>query len=115
MIRTTKPEELNTLRLSIASAIKTTGLKMLAVYLHGSYGTEHMRADSDIDLAFLSERPLAFDELMSFSAALQKFNYEVNLDIADFRRCDTVFVAQDVIVLNLQRACEAALGGTHGR
>jgi uncharacterized protein len=37
-----------------------------------------------------------FDELMSFSAALQKGNCGVNLDIADLRRCDTVFVAQVV-------------------
>lgn len=95
-MRTTKPELLDSLRLSIALAIKATGLNMLAVYLHGSYGTEYMRADSDLDLAILSARPLAFDELMSFSAALQKFSCDVNLDIADLRRCDTVFVAQVV-------------------
>lgn len=95
-MRATKPELLDLLRRSIALAIEATGLKMLAVYLHGSYGTEYMRADSDLDLAFLSARPLAFDELMSFSAALQKFNSDVNLDIADLRRCDTVFVAQVV-------------------
>ena len=95
-MRTTKPELLDLLRLSIALAIEATGLEMLAVYLHGSYGTEYMRADSDLDLAFLSARPLAFDELMSFSVALQKGNCGVNLDIADLRRCDTVFVAQVV-------------------
>ena len=96
MIRTTKPELLDGLRLSIALAIEATGLKMFAVYLHGSYGTEYMRADSDLDLAFLSARLLAFDEWVSFSAALQKFSRETNLDIADLRRCDTVFVAQVV-------------------
>ncbi len=63
-MRTTKPELLNRLRLSIALAIEATGLKMLTVYLHSSYGTEYIRADSGLDLAFLSESPLAFDELM---------------------------------------------------
>ena len=96
MMRTTEPELLDSLRRSITLAIESTGLKMLAVYLHGSYGTEYMRADSDLDLAFLSARPLAFDELMSFSAELQEFNSDVNFDIADLRRCDTVFVAQVV-------------------
>jgi len=96
MMRSTKPELLDGLRKSISQAIEATGLKMLAVYLHGSYGTEYMRADSDLDLAFLSARPLAFEEQMSFSAALQKLSGDINLDIADLRRCDTVFVAQIV-------------------
>jgi predicted nucleotidyltransferase len=49
-MRTSKPKLLDRLRLSISLAIETTGLKILAVYLHGSYGTEYMRADSDLAL-----------------------------------------------------------------
>ncbi|MEQ1588828.1 MAG: nucleotidyltransferase domain-containing protein [Gallionella sp.] len=96
MIRTTKTEDMNALQLSIIRAIEISGLRMTAVYLHGSFGTEYLRADSDIDLAFLSERPLTFDESMSFSAALQMDGGEFNVDVADLRRCDTVFVAHVV-------------------
>ncbi|MEQ6341795.1 MAG: nucleotidyltransferase domain-containing protein [Gammaproteobacteria bacterium] len=95
-MRTIKRDDLSKFRQSIALAIEATGLKMIAVYLHGSFGTEYMRADSDIDLAFLSERPLALEKSMSFSAELQKACREDNLDIADLHRCDTVFVAHVV-------------------
>ncbi len=47
-------------RPKVESAIQKTGLRMTAVYLHGSHGTEYMRDDSAIDIAFLSERPLTF-------------------------------------------------------
>jgi len=96
VIRNLKQNDMTSIRQAVESAIRQTGLQMIAVYLHGSYGTEYMRADSDIDFAFLSERPLAFDESMTFSAALQMADRKYALDIADLRRCDTVFVAQVV-------------------
>jgi predicted nucleotidyltransferase len=60
VIRNLKQDEMSAIRETIESAIQKTGLRMTAVYLHGSHGTEYMRDDSDIDIAFLSERPLTF-------------------------------------------------------
>lgn len=60
MIRNLKQDEMSAIRETIESAIQKTGLRMIAVYLHGSHGTEYMRDDIDIDIAFLSERPLTF-------------------------------------------------------
>ena len=60
MIRNLKQDEMSAIRETIESAIQKTGLRMTAVYLHGSHGTEYMRYDSDIDIAFLSECPLTF-------------------------------------------------------
>lgn len=96
VMRTLKQNEESTLRQTIASAIEETGLQMIAVYLHGSYGTEYMRNDSDIDFAFLAERTLDFKESMAFSVALQKAFHDGELDTADLRRSNTVFQAQVV-------------------
>lgn len=101
MLRNLKQDEIGVLREAVESAIQKTGLRMIAVYLHGSYGTVYMRDDSDIDLAFLSERPLAREESMAFSVALEKAYRGENLDKADLRQCDTVFVAQ--VVANGER------------
>ena len=60
MIRNLKQDEMSAIRETIESAIQKTELRMTAVYLHGSHGTEYMRDDIDIDIAFLSERPLTF-------------------------------------------------------
>ncbi len=100
-MRTLKQNEESALRQTIASAIEETGLQMIAVYLHGSYGTEYMRNDSDIDFAFLAERTLDFKESMAFSVALQKAFHDGELDTADLRRSDTVFQAQ--VVTNGER------------
>jgi predicted nucleotidyltransferase len=96
MIRHLKRDDMRAIRRIIELAIQQTGLRMIAVYLHGSYGTEYMRDDSDIDLAFLSERPLTFDESIAFSAALAQAHRGDNLDTVGLRQCDAVFVAQVV-------------------
>lgn len=74
---------------------------MVAVYLHGSYGTEYMRDESDIDIAFLSEIRLTREESIVFSVALQQAWGDERIDVADLRQSDTVFVAQ--VVANGER------------
>jgi len=94
VIRNLKQDDMTSIRQAVESAIRQTGLQMIAVYLHGSYGTEYMRDDSDIDLAFLSERPLTFDESIAFSVALAQAHRGDNLDTVGLRQCDVVSVAQ---------------------
>jgi predicted nucleotidyltransferase len=95
-MRTLQQDKVNTLRQILKQAVEETGLQMIAVYLHGSFGTPYMRDDSDIDLAFLAERPLTFKDSSAFSIALETAWHGGNFDIADLRRCDTVFLAQVV-------------------
>lgn len=101
MTRVLKQDEARVLRNSIAQAAEVAGLQLIAVYLHGSYGTSFMRDDSDIDLALLAERPLSLEESSTFLVALMKAFGNENLDIADLRRTDTVFEAQ--VVTNGER------------
>lgn len=101
MKRNLKQDELSAIRESIESAVKKSGLRMVAVYLHGSYGTEYMRDESDIDIAFLSEIRLTREESIIFSVALQQAWGDERIDVADLRQSDTVFVAQ--VVANGER------------
>lgn len=101
MKRNLKQDELSAIRESIESAVKKSGLRMVAVYLHGSYGTEYMRDESDIDIAFLSEIRLTREESIVFSVALQQAWGDERIDVADLRQSDTVFVAQ--VVANGER------------
>lgn len=86
-------------RLSAAldQTVRDTGLPVVAVWLHGSWATAHERADSDLDLGLLAERPLSWTERGDFVAKLACLLDETwDIDAVDLLRADTVFAAMVV-------------------
>lgn len=70
-------------------------LSPYAVYLFGSGARSQLRTDSDIDLAFLSDRSISMYELflLEQQAALL---LNLDVDLIDLRVANTVFQAQIV-------------------
>lgn len=66
-----------------------------AVYRYGSSGSEYERADSDIDLAVLADRPLAFDELSRLTVGLMRLTGR-EVDLNDLRRLPVTLRVQIV-------------------
>ena len=70
-----------------------SGGRLLAVYLFGSEAEGRARPDSDVDLAFLSERALdpvvVFDVAQDLATALHR-----DVDLLDLSRASTVLRAQ---------------------
>jgi predicted nucleotidyltransferase len=70
-----------------------SGGRLLAVYLFGSEAEGRARPDSDVDLAFLSERALdpvvVFDVAQDLATALHR-----DVDLVDLSRASTVLRAQ---------------------
>ncbi|GLH65045.1 nucleotidyltransferase domain-containing protein [Parageobacillus sp. G301] len=65
------------------------------IYLFGSEAQQQARQDSDIDLAFLSERTLSHYERFMVAGELAAIlNYDV--DLVDLKEATTVFQAQVV-------------------
>ena len=65
------------------------------IYLFGSQAQQQSRKDSDIDLAFLSERTLSHYERFMIAEELAAIlNYDV--DLVDLKEATTVFQAQVV-------------------
>ncbi|MFM7296343.1 MAG: type VII toxin-antitoxin system MntA family adenylyltransferase antitoxin, partial [Planctomycetota bacterium] len=66
-----------------------SGGRLLALYLFGSEAEGRSRPDSEIDLAFLSERALApvivFDVAQDLAAALHR-----DVDLVDLSKASTV-------------------------
>jgi predicted nucleotidyltransferase len=73
--------------------LKEAFAELLAVYRFGSFGTEHERADSDLDLAVYSGTPLPTVELWNVS---QELAAEVgrDVDVVDLAAASTVMRAQ---------------------
>lgn len=65
----------------------------IAIYLFGSWGTEGMRSDSDLDLAFLTPRPVA-PELVWEIAQELAVRLGIEVDLVDLRAQPTTMRAQ---------------------
>lgn len=68
---------------------------LLGVWLFGTWGTEQERADSDIDLAVLAERPVAFEERLAAMGRISAVT-DREVDLVDLTRNDAVIRAQAV-------------------
>ncbi len=63
------------------------------VYLFGSYATGSVRNDSDLDLAYLSEKKLSDYERFSIAQQLAS-RLNIDVDLIDLEKASTVFQAQ---------------------
>lgn len=81
---------------AIASGIEASGLDPVAVYLHGSRGTDWEREESDWDFAILGAAQLTWEQRQCFLQALSQGLRASSLDLADLHQCDTVFAAHVV-------------------
>lgn len=78
----------------MAALVAEMPIPVIAVYLHGSWGSEYERADSDIDLAMLAQRPLSLDERIQFAQWVESFDsVKHECDLVDLWCADTVFAA----------------------
>jgi uncharacterized protein len=66
-----------------------------AIYLFGSEAQQQARKDSDIDLAFLSERTLSHYERFMIAGELAAI-LNCDVDLVDLKEATTVFQAQIV-------------------
>ena len=89
-----KAQQLATATLAAFAAL---GIPLQAAYLHGSWGTEFERADSDLDLALLLPHPLEQKHRADIELTLLRaLNVNAGIDMVDLRRVDTVFAAHVV-------------------
>lgn len=88
------PERLRRLADAVATSVQASALPVLAVYVHGSWGTADQREDSDLDLGILAERPLRWDDLAGLAATIaRRFEEAPEVDLADLLQTDAVFTA----------------------
>jgi predicted nucleotidyltransferase len=67
------------------------------VLLHGSYVTNKVRRDSDLDIALLGERPIGFEELLAMHGDLAEIfgdDPQRELDIKSLHKADPLFCYQ---------------------
>lgn len=82
------------LEAAIRAVLPSLHIPIQAAYLHGSWGTEFERAESDIDLALLSQTPINLNQQMRIAQALRlQMGISTEIDLADLRNTDTVFAA----------------------
>ena len=67
---------------AIVAALREDLPGLQAVYRYGSAGGPYERADSDIDIAFLADRPLAFKERLTLAVKLMRIT-ERDVDLND--------------------------------
>ncbi len=78
----------------IGRLIIDTSTPIVAVYLHGSWGSVFERTDSDVDLAVLAQRQLSLEELLNFARRVESFDsIQHDCDLVDLWCADTVFAA----------------------
>jgi uncharacterized protein len=63
---------------------------LIAVYVHGSFGTPRQRPASDLDIAILAGAPLRAERRLALAAAVGEASGR-EADIADLRTASTVF------------------------
>ena len=91
------PSTMQQLEAAIRIALLNLDIPIQAVYLHGSWGTEFERADSDIDLALLCQTPIGLNQQIRIEQALRlHVAAGVEIDLADLRHADSVFAAHVV-------------------
>ena len=67
------------------------------ILLHGSYVTNKIRRDSDLDIALLGERPIGFEELLAMHGDLAEIfgdDPQRELDIKSLHKADPFFCYQ---------------------
>jgi uncharacterized protein len=95
--RSRDPDRVARLSAATDQAVRDTGLPIVATWLHGSWATAHERADSDLDLGLLAERPLSWTERSAFAAKLACLLDETwDIDAVDLLSADSVFAAMVV-------------------
>ena len=88
------PERLARLKQVITDEAMRSGLPMVAVYVHGSWGTPDERPDSDLDIAVLAARPLALEERLDFVRRIELATGAAHqIDMADISHANSVFAA----------------------
>ena len=81
---------------AIVAALQAGLPGLREVYRYGSAGSGFERADSDIDLAVLADRPLAFDELSRLSVELARLTGR-NVDLNDLQLLPVTLRVQIVV------------------
>lgn len=76
----------------LTAALRQQLPDLLAIYRFGSYATPAQRADSDIDLALLADRPLAPVPLFQLAGELATLAGR-EVDLVDLLSCTTVMRA----------------------
>jgi predicted nucleotidyltransferase len=69
------------------------------ILLHGSYATDRMKPDSDLDIALLGEKQVEFEELLDIYRDLTEIfgdNLQRELDIKSLHKADPLFCYQVV-------------------
>ena len=79
---------------------RTLNVQLKAIYVFGSFGTGHFRAESDIDLGMLCERVLSADEKIQMIKTLNLPGGHV-IDLVDLSATDLEM--QDVIISERRR------------
>ena len=67
------------------------------ILLHGSYATNKIRRDSDLDIALLGEKPIEFDQLSAIHSDLSETfgdNPQRELDLKSLHKADPLFCYQ---------------------
>jgi predicted nucleotidyltransferase len=67
------------------------------ILLHGSYATNKVRRDSDLDIALLGERPIGLEELLAMHGDLAEIfgdDPQRELDIKSLHKADPLFCYQ---------------------
>lgn len=80
---------------AIIAVLRAALPDLQAAYRYGSAGGSYERADSDIDLAVLADRPLAFDELSRLTVELMRLTGR-EVDLNDLRRLPVTLRVQIV-------------------
>ncbi|HET7570833.1 MAG TPA: nucleotidyltransferase domain-containing protein [Gammaproteobacteria bacterium] len=96
----------NVLLERLAQVLEARVPDLIAVYRFGSFGTAAMRADSDIDLGLLAERPLDPVHLFDVAGELATLAGR-DVDLVDLITCSTVMRAQ-VIATGERLLCRDA-------
>lgn len=79
----------------IVAALRSGLPDLRAIYRYGSAGATYERADSDIDLAVLADRPISFDDLSRLTVELMRLTGR-DVDLHDMRRLPVTLRVQIV-------------------
>lgn len=88
-------EEHGRLLVALVGALRERLPGLLGAWLFGTWGTEHERPESDIDLAVLAERPLTFEERLAALESLGQVT-DREVDLVDLTRNDAIIRAQAI-------------------
>lgn len=81
---------------AIVAALQAGLPGLHVVYRYGSAGGSYERADSDIDLAVLADRPLSFEERSRLSVELMRLT-DRDIDLNDLRQLPVTLRVQIVV------------------